>query len=88
LSFFGRDSSSNSRIDQVLSGNFERFHCLLLADRREVIEKLGQCFPAFEIVKQCLHRHTGSSENRCPVQDIRRNVDNVRFGHGVETPSL
>jgi hypothetical protein len=64
LSFLGRDSSSNSRIDQVLFSKFEHFHRLLTADRGKVVEKIRQRIAALEVVEQGLQRDAGSRENR------------------------
>src|SRR5438105_3304485 len=60
----GTHSSSSTRIgDQVLFRLLQRSDSELPGNRREVVKKLLQRVSAFQIVDQCLHRHSRAYEH-------------------------
>ena len=55
---------------QHLFGEFEHGNGLFAAYAWEMIKKLIERVAGFEIIQQCLHRHTGTDENRSSAENI------------------
>ncbi len=57
------------RNEQYL-GFLEHGDRLLASDRREVVEKIRERVPAFDVVDERLHRHTRPDEHRSATENL------------------
>ena len=68
-SFVGNDSSSRIRTYNCLLGLLQYALRHLGRNRWEFIQKFGNRFACFNVLKQNPHRHTRTGKNRCAAQD-------------------
>src|SRR5258706_10355183 len=89
LSFRGRHSSSNTRIDGLHQQRFSQGQYrvdLIATDGGKVIEKLGDTLARTHIIKQILDRDTSSGKDGSATQNIRRLNNNTSCREGHNTP--
>jgi hypothetical protein len=65
---------------EALFGFFESGEGGLAGDGGEAIEKVLECFSAFEVVEESLQGHTGTAEDGGSAEDVRVSDDDVHSG--------
>ena len=79
-----RRNSIGRVVQQCGPRDFESRDGLLTSNRRKVIEKLVQRVPAFEVIDQCLRRHTRADEHWGAAENLRVAVNDVAaLGHAA-----
>ena len=69
--------------EQKLLCLFERSNGRFARDGRKPLQKVFECFPAFQVVKQRLDRHSRSAKHRCSPENIAIFDDSF---HSVTVP--